>query len=536
MKPKSLETHMLSENSKKEILSELGRVLSSVLFSRSSVLSNFLKFIVEQTLEGQTDGLKEYTIAVSALGKPSDFNPQIDAIVRIHAGRLRRLLNEYYINAGNENHVRIELIKGTYVPVFRSQRIDDPGLIVADNNIKYSRSKLTLAVLPFRNLLSDNEYQFFVDGFGEELTRIFSRFQEIAVLAHYSALKYATITEDIRVIGSDLGVHYLISGSVKRSPESIRVNVNLIKAMNGMQVWTQTYNHALNIENLITIQDQIVENVCSVLGGHYGIIIHENSGTNRHNASNLNAFDAAFWNYYFHMNYSEETYLKTREALENSIRHDPNYATGLAMLAELYLDAYSLGYPTVEYPVKEAFELTKRAIRIDPHCQHAYLQYGWCNVYMQNKDEAVKALEYCLTLNPSSVSLMGGVGFGLACAGEFKRAEVLLTQSLNLNPHCPWWFYLGFFLVCYQKHDYEKALEYANKIETVDVFLDPFTKAAAKGKLGKRDEAQDDVSLLNEKFSEIMTKIYKTLDAFLLDKPLIDKIIEGAKKAGVPIT
>jgi TolB-like protein/Tfp pilus assembly protein PilF len=535
MQSNPLENPALSEDSKKEIHDALERVLSSDLFSRSSVLSSFLKFIVEKTLEGKTEGLKEYSIAVSALGKPSDFNPQIDAIVRIHAGRLRRLLNKYYIDSGKEDLIRIELIKGTYVPVFRTQWIDDPGLVVADDNIQYSRSKLTLAVLPFRNLCSDNEYQFFVDGLGEELTRIFSRFQEIAVVAHYSARKYTTNTDDIRVIGSDLGVHYLITGSVKRSPESIRVNVNLVKAMNGMQVWTQTYNYPLNIENLINIQDQIVENVCSVLGGYYGIIILENSSTNRHNASNLNSFDAAFWNYYFHMNYSEETYLKTREALENAIRHDPNYATGLAMLAELYVLAHSLGYPTVENPVKVALDLTKRALKIDPQCQHANQEYGWLNVYLQNKDEAVKALEYCLTLNPSSVSLMGGIGFNLACAGEFERAEVLLTQSVNLNPHCPWWFYLGFFLVCYQKQDYEKALEYANKIETVDVFLDPLTKAAAKGQLGKHDEAQDDVRLLNEKFSEIMGKLYATLDAFLLDKPLIDEIIDGARKAGVPI-
>src|SRR5690606_367315 len=133
------------------------------------------------------------------------------------------------------------------------------------------------------------------------------------------------------------------------------------------------------------------------------------------------------------------------------------------------------------------------------------------------------------------VSLMGGIGFNLACAGEFDRAEVLLTQSLDLNPHCPWWFYFGFFLVHYQKKQYDKALIYANKIETVDVFLDPLTKAAAKGQLGKEDEAQDDVRLLNEKYSKIMSTLYATLDSFLLDKPLIGEIIEGVKKAGLSI-
>ena len=493
--------------------------------------------------------MKEYTIAVSALGKAEDFNPQIDAIIRIHAGRLRRLLNEYYMGSGINDTLRIEVVKGTYVPVFRTQSIHSPKIqteaeakVEAKEAVKvthapvvFSRSKITLAVLPFRNLLQDGENQFFVDGFGEELTRLFSAFQDIAVVAHYSTRKYANKPEDIRIIGSDLGIHYIITGSVKRSSDNIRVNVEMLKTINGMQVWAKTYNYPLNIENLINIQDQIVENVCAVLGGYYGFIIQESLRSNGPIASSVESFDATFWNYYFHMNYSEETYLKTREALEKAISHDPNYATGLAMLAELYVLAKTLGYPTVKEPLKVALELTKKTLRIDPQCQHANHEYGWINVYLQNKDEAVKALEYALTLNPSSVSLMGGIGFNLACAGEYDRAHTLLTQSLDLNPHCPWWFYFGFFLVYYKKQDYKKALEYANKIETVDVFIDPLVKAAAKAQLGLLDEAKDDIRLLNAKFPVIMSSLYPTLDAFLLDKPLVDQIIDGAKKAGVRI-
>ncbi len=545
----NLSERKLPDYSKKEVLDELDRILSSAMFSRSSVLANFLRFIVNETLEGNTDGLKEYTIAINALGKSDDFNPQIDAIVRIHAGRLRRLLNEYYMDPEVTDAVRIELIKGTYVPVFRTHVINSPKAekkkvvaveakqekTVITPPVVYSRSKLTIAVLPFRNMCPDEDHQFFVDGFGEELTRLFSTFQTIAVVAHHSSRKYANTDEDIRVIGADLGVHYFITGSVKRSTEQIRVNVGLVKAMNGVQVWAQTYNYPLNIENLTNIQDQIVENISSILGGYYGFIIQENAMANQQNASNMESFDAAFWNYYFHMNYSEAAYLITREALENAIRHDPNYAIGMAMLAELYTLAHSLGYPTVENPVKEAYELTKKAIRLDPQCQHAYQQYGWTNVYMKRKDEAVKAMEHCLTLNPSSVSSMGGIGFGLACAGEYERAHTLLTQSLDLNPHCPWWFYFGFFLVHYQNENYEKALEYANKMETIDVFIDPLAKAAAKAKLGLHHEAQDDIKLLNEKYPEIMSQLETYLNTFLLDKSLIAELIKGAKMAGLRI-
>src|SRR5690606_5730995 len=145
-----------------------------------------------ETVNGRTDGLKEYTIAVSALGKPADFNPQTDAIVRIHAGRLRRLLNEYYTNQGKDNPILIEVVKGTYAPVFRSNLRIKPKFASTDEIISksISRSRLTLAVLPFRNLCAENEYQYFVDGFGEELTRIFSSFADIDIISHHSTRRY----------------------------------------------------------------------------------------------------------------------------------------------------------------------------------------------------------------------------------------------------------------------------------------------------------------------------------------------------------
>lgn len=213
MLSKQSENCSVTDYSRKEIIEELNHILSSPLFSRSVVLTNFLKFIVEETLNGKTEGLKEYTIAVNALGKPSDFNPQIDAIVRIHAGRLRRLLKEYYDDLGKFDTIKIEVVKGTYVPIFRTNFIPEKKSDVSIGKMpnQFSRAKLTLAVLPFRNLCPNGEYQFFADGFGEELTRTFSNFQDIAVVAHHSTRIYASNHADVRIIGSDLGVHYLIT-------------------------------------------------------------------------------------------------------------------------------------------------------------------------------------------------------------------------------------------------------------------------------------------------------------------------------------
>src|SRR5688572_27917356 len=118
------------------------------------------------------------------------------------------------------------------------------------------------------------------------------------------------------------------------------------------------------------------------------------------------------------MNFSQESYLKTRQALEEALRHDPKYAQGLAVHAELILCAYSLGYPTAEDPVNEGYELAEKAIKIDPECQHAYQEYAWANIYLKRREEALRAMDRCLAINPASVSAMGTIGFGMACAGE----------------------------------------------------------------------------------------------------------------------
>jgi len=521
-----------------EVLSQLERILSSKIFANSTVLCNFLRFIVEETLKENTSGLKEYTIGVSALGKPTDFNPQTDAIVRIHAGRLRRILKEYYSGPGVSDPIRIEVVKGTYVPVFRSQTVEKPNGKAEENKAPtaYTRTKLTLAVLPFRNLCPDDTYQFFVEGFGEELTRVFASGQGIAVIAHHSARKYHSAITDMRLIGSELGVHYLITGTVRRSSKEVRINVGLSETMNSRQIWNKSYKYTLNAEKLIDIQDQIVDDVFAILGGYYGLIMRDSMDFNRNaSPSSLQSFDAVLWNYYFHMNFSLEAYLKTREALETALLHEPNNATVLAMLAELYLSAYSLGYPTVEDAVKTGYQMTKKATEIDPQCQRAFLEHGWACIYVKNKEEAVHALEHCLSLNPSSAAFTGSVGFDMACAGEYKRAYTLLTQSLNLNPHCPWWFHLGFFLVHYHNGQYKKALEHAEKIETTDVFLDPLIKVAAKGQMGLIAEAQTEIQKLSLQFDEIMADLNTHLNTFLLDNDLVDKIIDGTKKAGLSL-
>jgi TolB-like protein len=523
----------------KEILPELRRILSSDLFSRSKVLSAFLKFVVLETLAGRTDELKEYTIAVSGLGKSPDFNPQIDAIVRIHAGRLRRLLHEFYQGEGSESNIRIELVKGTYVPVFRSQQLNESSDISdqTDNGkpTRFSRMKLTIAVLPFRNLCPNQDYEFFVDGLGEELTNIFSSFKEISVVAHHSTRRYSANLDDVCFIGGDLGTHYLINGSVKRSSKEIKVNVGLLETVEGTQIWSKSYSQLLDEEKIFDIQDQIINDVFATLSGHFGLII-SNSAKNIVNLTqqSLTSFDAILWNYYVQQNHSQEAADKGRIALESALKKDSENVMCLVSLGDLYLFSYSLGYPTVEDPLNEALKLIKKAVTLDPQSQYAHLIYGWALIYLNKKEEAINALNYSIQLGAPSASYNGTLGFGLACAGEYEQAIVRLDESLKLNPYCPWWYNVGYYFIFFQKGCYQEALDYAVKINVSDdVYLKPLLKAAAMAELGLIAEATDEARFLTENFPHILKDLKASMNSFTLDHLLVDSIIAAVKKVGI---
>jgi hypothetical protein len=185
------------------IKEQLDRILSIPAFKNSNILSGFLKFVVEKTLNGMSHEIKEYNIGVNVLSRKTDFNPQLDAIVRIHAGRLRRALNEYYHESGKNDLIRIEIPKGSYIPLFHSQK--EIGNIEIAEKTNPARKKPGVAVLPFRNISKDSSRDFFADGLGEQLSTDLTQFHDLSVISYYSSRHVSGKTTDIKEAATLLG-------------------------------------------------------------------------------------------------------------------------------------------------------------------------------------------------------------------------------------------------------------------------------------------------------------------------------------------
>ena len=200
------------------IRSQLARILQSVEFRASEKQRAFLSFIVDEALAGRSSQIKGYTIAVSAYGRPEGFDPQVDPIVRVEAGRLRRALDHYYLTAGKNDPVYIEIPKGSYVPVFSTVPEVPSGDKTRPSKPEGSAPTTgpSIAVMPLTNLTGDKEQDYFVDGLSEELTAEITRYQDFQVIASQSTMQFKGKNIDPRELGRDLGVQFLLKGSVRR--------------------------------------------------------------------------------------------------------------------------------------------------------------------------------------------------------------------------------------------------------------------------------------------------------------------------------
>ena len=213
-----------------------------------------------------------------------------------------------------------------------------------------------------------------IDGFCEQLSSDLAQFPEIAVIAYFSTSKFRAERPDIREAGRELNASHFITGSIYRDKKHLRISMQLINAITGEQLWTQTFERAITSTYLYEIFDDIIKQVAPKLTGYYGLINRNSSiSTQLTPLAHPDIIDAVFWYYHYQIRYTEEIFQIARNRIENALQQNPNYALGWAVLAQLYIDGEALRYVTIDNPLQEAHKCIERALQLDNDCQHAYL-------------------------------------------------------------------------------------------------------------------------------------------------------------------
>src|SRR5256885_5093409 len=205
---------------------QLERIVASPTFQQSDRLKRFLTFIVVEAFEGHRDQLKEYVIGVQVFGKEESFDPRTDPIVRVQARRLRAKLVHHYSEEGRADEVIIDLPKGGYAPVFR--RRETPVLMKRTIGAALV-SRNTVAVLPFADHSAGGDLEYFCRGIREEIVHHLARLSSLRLLA-----------EDSRPAADKTEPALIISGSVRRSGDRVRVMAQLVDGPSGCYLWSES--------------------------------------------------------------------------------------------------------------------------------------------------------------------------------------------------------------------------------------------------------------------------------------------------------
>jgi TolB-like protein len=524
---------------------ELKKIFTAPVFAVSEILRRFLSFVVLETIKGHANRIKEYTIGINVLNKPAEFKPQQDAIVRIHAGRLRRALHQYYNLPGKDDPIHITIPKGGYVPLFNAPETvvaEDPpagNIEIEDANIRFGeggsqRDSISITVLPFGHAENDESSVLFAKNLGEQLSAELVGSQNISVIAYFQSPQVNGRIADLREVLALTGAQYVITGYVQSEKKCVRITVQLISTATFEQLWSQKYNRYFTKANMLEIQDDIVTQVIGSLTGYCGAIIRELvkiSGLNKINNGKI--FDPILWYYHFHSEFSREAFYHALNAMERAIERDGDDEFALAFLGELYVFAPFFNYAKKENLLDRSLSCANRAIKIDPLSQYGYLTLGWANIFLGNKKASLEALEYALSIKTHPTSTLCNIGFGLICVGEYDKGVKLIERSMNLNKYYPSWLNIGISLYHFKRKEYELAYSWAKKMKSSDIAWDSLICASSLAHLNNKKEAASVIKWFLKSAPDHLSIVNHFFRMLVFDEGLVKDLFEGLRMAGL---
>ena len=356
--------------------------------------------------------------------------------------------------------------------------------------------KPSIAVLPFQNRSGDPVQEYFADGLTEDIITGLSRQRWFFVIARNSSFAFKADAVDVRKVASELGVRYVLEGSVRKANGQVRVTAQLIDACKGVNLWADRYDR--DLANIFELQDEITNRVIDSVGSQ--IIVAEAARVQRKSPQNIEAWDLVMQAlpHMWRMNAEEQRL--AQELLQRAVALDAEYAHAHALLGWTYLCMFNLNtrMPIGEFTDK-ALDCGARALALDEQDHWGHLVLGLGYARQRRSEPAVMHLSKSLELNPNFALGHAGLGYAYACGGQPERGLVSLEQAQRLSPCDP-------FLAIYAPVARYMALfaleKYEETIATCRAYtaLHPHHAGAWRllttslGLVGKIDEAKEALS------------------------------------------
>ena len=330
-----------------------------------------------------------------------------------------------------------------FVGSFRSQQVSSDSPDNSDRSLHQagdaSRPAISLldrpaiAVLPFTNMSDEPEQEYFSEGISEDIITALSKLRWFYVIARNSSFVYKGKAVHIKQVGEELGVGYVVEGSVRKEGNHVRITAQLIDVATGTHIWSEHYDRSL--ADVFAVQDEITQAVVAAIEPQ--LYAAENFRAQRKAPDNLDAWDLVMRALSHYWRVTRQDNMVAQALLEKAISIDPNYGQALGLLAASHMFSAHMGWVDMATAIPVGERAALAAIRADSEDPWAHLALGSVYLFTRCFDDSLAEFELAIRLNPSFSPARGYYGVVLTYCGRWEEGDLAARQALRLSPRDP---------------------------------------------------------------------------------------------------
>jgi TolB-like protein/Flp pilus assembly protein TadD len=395
----------------------------------------------------------------------------------------------------------------------------------------------SIAVVPFRNLSGESSQDLFAEALTGDIVTGLTRSSHLFVLSAGATAELANAEQDLAGAGRSLGVSYLLSGTVQKAGDTLRVSAQLTDVANKVQMWSQKYDRELSAETLFAVQDDVREHIVATLSDLHGVIYATQSKKNVHRpTASLNAYECLSVALAYDKHLSPDYHLRARESLERAIELDPNFDEAWSHLSWIYTDEKIFGFNSLPNPMERALAAARKAIELNPDNYHSHWLLSRVHYFMGQRDLFLAEAQRALELNSSDGTTLGLLGLYIAFAGEWERGMDMVSKAKLLNPNHPDYYYSALGIGAFVKGNHATALEQLHKANLPAWLPHQSFLIASYAALERKEDARRQLDQLRQLLPDL------TLDSaaaqlnlfFPFQSELVRKLVGELESVGLP--
>jgi adenylate cyclase len=390
--------------------------------------------------------------------------------------------------------------------------------------------KPSIAVLPFVNMSGDPEQEYFSDGMTEDVITSLSKRSGLFVIARNSVFTYKGHAVKPEQVSRELGVRYVLEGSVRKADKQVRITAQLIDATTGYHLWAEHYDGEL--KDIFALQDSVTQKIVTALSPK--LAAGEQSVSGRPETASIEAYDLVLRGMALSFQTQKQPNAIARQMFEKAIALDPNYANAYVNLSWTYFNAWVYQWTEDPDALSRAIDAARKSVALDGSLAEAHRTLGWTLLWNKQQDPGLEELEKAVSMAPNSSMAYGSLGGALNYSGRPEEAIGFIKKAMRLDPkYGPWvavWLGESYFLL--GRHE-EAIAAYQEAVRRNPKYLPLHRQLAVMyAELGRENEARAEAAeflRINPTYS---------LDVWLARLPfknqaVLDRYIAALRKAGL---